>query len=45
MVTAFVDGLLNNGQAPIPFEEIVAVTRASFKVLESIKRGGEQVDI
>ncbi len=45
MVTAFVDGLLSQGQAPIPFEEIVAVTKASFKVLESIKRGGEQVDI
>jgi polar amino acid transport system substrate-binding protein len=45
MVTAFVDGLLKDGQAPIPFEEIVAVTKASFKVLESIKRGGKQVDI
>ena len=45
MVTAFIDGLLNDGQAPIPFAEIVYVTKASFKVLESIKRGGEQVDI
>ena len=45
MVEAFVDGLLKDGQAPIPFEEIVAVTKASFKVLESIKRGGEQVDL
>ncbi|WP_243472930.1 bi-domain-containing oxidoreductase [Winogradskyella sp. MH6] len=45
MVEAFVDGLLKDGQAPIPFEEIVAVTKASFKVLESIKRGGEQVDV
>ncbi len=45
MVEAFVDGLLKDGLAPIPFEEIVAVTKASFKVLESIKRGGEQVDV
>lgn len=45
MVTAFVNGLLSDGSSPISFEEIVAVTKASFKVLESIKRGGEQVDI
>jgi len=45
MVTAFINGLLNDGQAPIPFEEIVAVTKASFRVLESIQHGGEQVDI
>lgn len=45
MVNAFLNGLLTDGQAPIPFEDIVAVTKASFKVLESIKRGGEQVDI
>jgi hypothetical protein len=45
MVIAFVNGLLSDGKAPIPFEEVIAVTKASFKVLESIKRGGEQVDI
>ena len=45
MVKAFVDGLLDDGQTPIPFEEIIAVTKTSFKVLESIKLGGEQVDI
>jgi len=45
MVTSFVNGLLNDGQAPIPFKEIVAVTKASFKVMESIKRGGEQVEV
>ena len=42
MVEAFVNGILKDGLAPIAFEEIVAVTKASFKVLESIKRGGEQ---
>ena len=45
MVTAFINGLLSDGKSPISFEEIVAVTKASFKVLESIKRGGEQIDI
>ena len=45
MVAAFVDGLLKNGRAPIPFDNVVAVTKASFKVLESIKQGGKQVDV
>jgi len=45
MVNAFVNGLLNDGRAPIPFEDIVAVTKASFGVLESVKRGGQQVEI
>jgi predicted dehydrogenase/threonine dehydrogenase-like Zn-dependent dehydrogenase len=45
MVNAFVNGLLINGKAPISFEEIVAVTKASFGVLESVKRGGQQVEI
>ena len=44
MVQAFINSLLKDGKAPIPFKDIVAV-KASFKVLESIKRGGEQVDI
>ncbi|MEY8847877.1 Gfo/Idh/MocA family oxidoreductase [Psychroserpens sp. XS_ASV72] len=45
MVNAFLDGLLKEGQLAIPFEDIVAVTKASFKVLESIKSGGAQIDI
>lgn len=45
MINAFIDGLLKDGKAPIPFEEIVSVTKASFKVLESIKNGGEQFEI
>ena len=45
MVGAFVSGLLNDGKAPISFEDIVAVTKASFKVIESVKRGGEQIKI
>lgn len=45
MVTSFINSLLKNGQAPIPFQEIVAVTRTTFKVIESIKTGGQQVKI
>ena len=45
MIQSFINSLLNDGKAPIPFQDIVAVTKASFKVLESIKRGGKQVDI
>ena len=45
MVEAFVNGLLKEGKAPIPFKEVIAVTKASFKVLESIKQGGKQIDI
>ena len=45
MVAAFVNGLLTDGKAPIPFDEIVAVTKASFKVIESVKCGGQQVEV
>ena len=45
MVTAFIKGLLAKGEAPITFTEVVAVTKASFKVLESIKQGGQQVNV
>lgn len=45
MVEAFVNGLLKNGQSPIAYDEIIAVTKASFKVLESIKHAGKQIEI
>jgi polar amino acid transport system substrate-binding protein len=45
MVDAFMTGILEKGIAPIPLSEIYAVTSASFKVLESIKNGGQQVEI
>lgn len=41
MVEAFVNGLLKDGQSPIPMNEIFAVTRATFKVLESIQNGSQ----
>ena len=45
MVDAFVNGLLKDGEAPISFNEVVAVTKTCFNIIESIKRGGEQIDI
>ncbi len=45
MVEAFINGLLKDGVAPITFSEVIAVTKASFKVLESIKQGGQQIDV
>jgi len=45
MIEAFINGILKDGQAPIAFEEIIAVTKASFKVLESISENGAQINI
>ena len=45
MVKSFVESIKDTGDAPIPFSEIVAVTKASFRVLDSLKQGGKQVHI
>jgi len=45
MVSAFIEGLLSSGKAPIPFDDIITVTKASFKILESISQGGKQIEI
>jgi polar amino acid transport system substrate-binding protein len=45
MVKAYIDGLLKNGEPPIPFEEIVAVTRTTFLIVESLKNNGQQFNI
>ena len=45
MVKAYFSGLLGNGEQTIPFEEVIAVTKASFKVIESIKCGGKQIEL
>lgn len=45
MVEGFVNGIIANGNAPIPFSEIVAVTKASFKVLDSISENGAQIEV
>jgi len=43
MIDSFLNGIIDNGKAPITFSEIVSVTRACFKVLDSIKNGGQQI--
>lgn len=45
MVEAYFNSLLKNGGSPISFEDIISVTMASFKVIESIKNGGKQIEI
>lgn len=45
MVESFVNSIIANGKAPISFSEIVAVTRATFKVLESISENGAQIEV
>ncbi len=45
MVETFLNSLLKEKQAPIHFNDIVSVTRASFRVLESIKCGGKQYEV
>ena len=38
MVRAFVGAVRDGGATPIPFEDIYAVTMATFKILESIRK-------
>jgi len=45
MVNCFFEGLLKTGKSLIEFSEIYSVTKASFRVLDSIKNGGEQITI
>ena len=45
MVGAFIDSLLKDGSSPIPFEDIYAVTKASFLVLESLRNGSQVVSV
>lgn len=45
MVEGFMKSILKGEGAPIPFDESYSVTKASFKVLESIKNGGIQVEV
>lgn len=39
MVTEFINSLLKGGESPISFEEISAVTKACFAVIDSLKTG------
>jgi predicted dehydrogenase len=39
-VAAFVEAVKGGGPAPIPFEELVEVTRVTFDVVDTLERGG-----
>lgn len=43
MVHSFLNGIATSGESPIPFRETYAVTKATFKVLESLREGGVQI--
>lgn len=45
MVVTFLNGLIQTGKSPISFEEIDAVTKTTFKVIESIQKYGEPIEI
>lgn len=45
MVEAFLNELMKSGNSPIPMEEIFSVTRATFRVLDSIQNGGATMTI
>ena len=45
MMETFFDGLLHTGKEAISFEDIYAVTKATFKVILSIEQGGQQIQI
>jgi predicted dehydrogenase/threonine dehydrogenase-like Zn-dependent dehydrogenase len=45
MIKAYIDSLIQGNIAPIPFNEIYSATNSTFAVLESLRRGGESVNV
>ena len=45
MIDSFLNGIVDKGEAPIAFSDLVSVTRTCFKVLDSIKNGGQLIVI
>lgn len=45
MVHAFLNELIKTGNSPIPMEDIFSVTRATFRVIDSIQNGGATIRI
>jgi predicted dehydrogenase/threonine dehydrogenase-like Zn-dependent dehydrogenase len=43
MIDSFLNGIINNGEAPITFSEVASVTRTCFRVLDSIKKNGQLI--
>ena len=42
---AFAETIRSGGQPPIPYEQLIGVTKASFAAVESIRKNGEKVTI
>jgi predicted dehydrogenase/threonine dehydrogenase-like Zn-dependent dehydrogenase len=40
-LSAFVNSVLGNGPAPIPFDELVSTTLTTFRILDSVSTGNE----
>ncbi len=36
---AFVNAIRSGGQPPIPYEQLIGVTRATFAAMESLRKG------
>ena len=45
MMEAYINGLIKDGVAPIPINEIFGVTRATFRVLDSLQNDGHQFKV
>lgn len=43
MVISYFENIIESGDSPISFAEVVSVTRACFKIIESIKNNGELI--
>jgi polar amino acid transport system substrate-binding protein len=41
---AFAQAIRTDGQPPIPYDQLIGVTRATFMVLESISKNGESLN-
>jgi predicted dehydrogenase len=42
---AFSDAIRNGGQPPIPYEQLVGVTKATFAAIVSLRSGGAKVQV
>ena len=42
---AFTKAICDGGQPPIPYEQLIGVTKATFAAMEALRRGGSAVDM
>ena len=45
MVEAFIDSLLKDGSSPIPYNDIYAVSKATFLTLKSLQNRSKPYDV